>query len=138
MAVSFVGCGGDDSPERADLTGIVSFDGNTVEAGSITFIPDNSQGNKGPATNATITGGVYTTTPGKGAIGGPHIARISAFDGKADVGNEMPFGAQLFPEYEMKVDLPAPDGSSEPKAFDIEVPKEAADPPKKKRPVEQV
>ena len=52
--------------------------------------------------------------------------------------NELPFGSPLFPEYEMKIDLPSADSNTgEPQAVDITVPKEAANPPKK-RAVQQV
>ncbi len=130
------GCGGGVSDEvpRVDISGSATFDGQPIASGEVTFIPDSSKGNSGPATNAPIKDGAYTTVGhGKGMVGGPHILRITAFDGKADIANELPNGEPLFPDYQMPADLPKAEGAKEPLKFDIAVPKEAKDPPKVKR-----
>lgn len=126
-----LGCGGESGPARIDLQGSATFDGQPIPYGQIMFIPDSSKGNKGPAGTATIKDGKYSTVgSGKGIVGGPHTLRVSAFDGKEDTAAELPFGTPLFPDYELKADLPTPEsgGTAD---FDVAVPKEAANPPKK-------
>jgi hypothetical protein len=125
----FTGCGGGDSgPARVHLKGTATFGGQPIPVGEISFIPDSGKGNNGPAEGAAIKDGVYTTESGKGTIGGPHIVRISGFDGKADMSNELPYGEALFIEFEIEAELPAADGESEGQTFNIEVPADAANP----------
>ena len=133
VALMLAGCGGGDKgPDRVDISGSATFDGQPIAAGEITFIPDSRKGNSGPATTAVIKGGAYTTAGGgKGTVGGPHILKVIAFDGKADAAHELPQGQPLFPEYEIKADLPAAKGAKGPLKFDVAVPKEAKNPPTK-------
>ncbi|MBI1311705.1 hypothetical protein GC176_10465 [bacterium] len=134
LTVSLAGCGGGDSgPPRLQIKGAITFDGQPIPAGTITFVPDASQGNQGPASNATIVNGAYTITAGsKGVVGGPNIARIAAFDGNARPEAELPLGELLFPEYEMEINVPTA-GSSDPQTVDLNVPKDAARPQQKAR-----
>ncbi len=99
-----VGCGGPDGPQRYELSGIVTHDGQAIPAGEIAFEPDSSKGNKGPAAYAPIKAGSYATPSGKGTVGGPHVVRISGTDGKPS--GESPLGQMLFPEYRTTADLP--------------------------------
>ncbi len=105
---------------RFDLKGKVSYDGQSVPAGYIVFTPD--AGNTGPGSQADIRGGEYATNPRLGTIGGPHVVRIFAFDGKSYTppGSKMPLvmGHPLFPPYTVKVDLP-----KKATVFDFAVPK---------------
>ena len=117
--VSAIGCGGSDGPKRYDLSGTVTFDGKPIPAGSIIFQPNASAGNSGPQGAAEIRDGKYDTSAnGKGMIGGPHIVRITGFDGIAET--EMDIVKPLFAEYQIEVDLPEESG-----AKDFEVPGDA-------------
>ena len=81
------GCGPKE-PTRYQLTGKVVFHGAPVPRGSILFVPDAATGNEGLTTPAIILDGVYKTLPGKGTIGGPHVARVSGFDGSKPAAKE--------------------------------------------------
>ena len=73
--VWLVGCGGGgDGMERVDVSGTVTYQGQPVQEGSITFDPQGG----GPVAGAQITGGKYQAT-GRGAVPvGNYIVRISA------------------------------------------------------------
>ncbi len=100
------GCGGSgDTTKRFDLSGTVTFDGKPVASGTILLEPDAGKGNRGPAGFAKIVDGKFDTAlGGKGTVGGPHVARISGFDGKSADGRSD--GAPLFSDYTASVDLP--------------------------------
>lgn len=110
-------------PQRFAVAGRITFDGKPVPAGRIALEPDTAAGNSGPAGYGNIVAGRFTTYPRMGAVGGPHIVRISGFDGIAS--GEMVEGKELFPEYTTTVDIPAKAAT-----IDFEVPKVAAKPPK--------
>ncbi len=104
-----IGCGRSTGIERYDLSGEVSFQGQPVPKGYITFAPDKKAGNQGPGANATIIDGRYETLPGQGTVGGPHVVRIVGNDGvpyEAEPGMTVPVGKPLFPPHEIRVDLP--------------------------------
>lgn len=95
------GCGSKPGPgtARYHVSGTVTYQGKPVPAGSITFQPDGTRGNAGPAGGAAIQNGKYDTrTSRKGTVGGPHIVQIEGLDG--------PDGNELFPEFTTTVDLP--------------------------------
>lgn len=97
------GCGAD-GPPRYQVEGRVTYDGRPVPAGRVIFEPDAAAGRKGPAGYAEIANGEYTTTPGKGAIGGPHKVRVICLTGIVE--GELAEGRMLCPEYHETVDLP--------------------------------
>lgn len=111
MLLLLSGCGGgSDAPVRYDLTGTVSFNGEPVPYGEILFLPDNSKGNQGAGSVATIKEGRYQTPVGKGLIGGPYRVEIKGFDalpisGAVPVGDES-VPQPLFKKYETNVDFP--------------------------------
>ena len=84
--------------------------------GCITFLPDGTKGNSGPATLAPIVNGAYQTKAGEGTIGGPHVVLIDAFEavtlspgGKGADGHPAPkqrFGKPLFEQVRVQVNLP--------------------------------
>lgn len=81
------GCGGVDLPDRAQVQGVVTIDGQPVTTGEITFMPDESKGTKGPSATGKIdsTGHFKLTTDHQGrgddgAIVGFHQVRIVARD----------------------------------------------------------
>jgi hypothetical protein len=118
------GCGGSDGPPRYDLTGSITFGGNPIPRGSLTFSPDSSQGNSGPGATAGIIDGKYATQEGKGVISGAHIVVVQAYDGvpvETDGEGMDPNGTSLFPSYTMQISVPENGGT-----LDIEVPGDAA------------
>lgn len=115
-AFAIAGCG-PGGPQRFQLSGEVSYNGEPVPAGEISFTPDSSQGNTGPGAVAIIKAGRYETEPGKGVVGGPHTVKISGFDGK--VLPESDIGVMLFKPSIQSADLPRESGE-----FNFTVPKE--------------
>lgn len=115
-ALIFAGCS-PDGPPRYRLSGKLTHGGQPVPAGSVTLIPDHAQGNNGPAASAAIKDGRYDTKQGTGHVGGPHVLKITALDGKTSP--EFPRGSPLFPDYELKADLSKQDGTR-----DLDVPAE--------------
>ena len=118
------GCPGQTGPERYDITGAATFDGQPIPAGVISFEPDTSKGNGGPGTMARIKNGRYKSDPGEGIVGGAYILRIYGYDGKPETGTQAyPEGDAIFEMgYRMEADLPAEGGT-----FDVHVPASAAD-----------
>lgn len=108
------GCGSK-GPRLYPLSGDVTYGGEPVPAGTILFEPDTSKGNDGPGSFVEFTGGHYETRPGKGTVGGPHVAHVTGYDGKP-VG-EAALGMPLFTEYEIPVELPREKATQ-----DLEVP----------------
>lgn len=106
--IMFVGCGSEpEGPKRYAISGTVTYDGKPVPKGFITFSPDSSKANQGPGSGATIENGKYETEDGKGVIGGPYVVEIRGSDGVPykEEGEDVPGGKQLFPKYEVKVDI---------------------------------
>jgi len=90
---------------RYDVSGTVTFAGEPVRVGTITFVP--TKGNTGPGGSAAIRDGRFDTATGqRGPTGGPHTAVITGFDGKVVPGLEVQEGVMLFNEYRVEVDLP--------------------------------
>ena len=125
----FAGCG-KSGPPRYDLSGNITWGGKPIPAGSITFMPDQTQGNSGLAISAKIQDGQFDTTlDGEGHLGGPHTVKVIALDGKPS--DEFSEGVPIFPPYEMELDLPNDDGTQ-----DIEVPADWVAPPQGSQPVD--
>ena len=95
------GCMRRPGPARHTVSGTVTFRGQPVPAGTIAFEPDARQGNRGPAGYADIVNGRFRTH--LGAIGGPHLVRISGASGPAvDETKDI----ALFREYTTTCELP--------------------------------
>ncbi len=103
LPLLLAGCGG--GPVNYQVSGTVTYDGKPVPVGEVVFEPDTSKGNNGPGSVADIKDGKYTTTSGKGVVGGAYIIRVTGFDGVM-TNPEASYGAVLFPQYEERVDLP--------------------------------
>jgi len=103
------------------------FDGKPVPAGRIAFEPDAVAGNSGPAGYGNIVAGRFTTYPRMGVVGGPHVVRISGFDGVPT--GDMVEGKELFAEYTTKVELPTKETK-----IDFEVPRAPSKAPKASAP----
>lgn len=113
-----VGCRKATGPERFDVEGTVTFDGQPVPTGLLVLEPDASKGNGGPVSVLEISNGRFDSRqPGaKGPLQGPLIARITGYP-EADPSVEIP--KPLFREYQTTVDL-APDGNVSVLDFHIE------------------
>jgi hypothetical protein len=105
VTLGICGCGDHDGTTRYDVSGTVTYGGKPVPAGEIVFMPDGSKHNQGaPGFTKIMDGKFDTALDGKGHISGPHVARISGFDGRGTA--ELPDGAKLFPDYTIPIDLP--------------------------------
>ena len=71
-----IGCGRASGPERASVSGQVTFDGVPVERGSIAFIPDGQT--VGPTAGAVIEKGRYQVPRDAGPVLGTHRVEITA------------------------------------------------------------
>jgi hypothetical protein len=107
LVVLVAGCGDDE--KLYDVSGTITFEGNPIPKGLIYFDPDPSAGTPGTQGFANIENGKFDTAAsgkGKGIRGGGvYIIRISGFDGKEAA--EAPFGQFLFPQLELRKELPA-------------------------------
>lgn len=116
VAVMLSGCSSH-GPERYELSGRVTYDGQPIPAGVITFEPDAVAINATTIGEAEIQGGQYKTLPGKGVVGGPHTVFIAGYNGIPEPGSG-PYGASLFtPAHKISVQLPY-----ESSTFDFQVP----------------
>lgn len=81
--LSLLGCGGS-GLKLQDVKGKVTFAGKPIAYGTLEFIPDTARGNKGPAGNAEIVNGEYSTrnVGGRGVVTGPHVVRITGYEEK--------------------------------------------------------
>ena len=94
-----IGCAGEPAgPKLNDVTGKITFAGQSVPAGRIVFTPDTAQGGLGPQGFAEIHSGEFDTRrSGQGVLPGPMHVRISGY--------ERPNGPPLFLDYEIELDL---------------------------------
>jgi len=107
-AVSIIGCGSEvEGPERFDVSGNVTFNGQPVAYGSIIFTPDTSKQNSGPQGVATIRDGKYdTASKGRGVVGGLHKVIIEGLNDEVPDETEENPTPPPFPEFTTEVDLP--------------------------------
>lgn len=75
MAMSLVGCGAG-GPERVEVRGKVTLNGQPLDQGSIAFIPTGTT--QGPTTGAKIENGTYMVPANKGAVLGSHLVQITS------------------------------------------------------------
>ncbi|QDS98485.1 hypothetical protein [Adhaeretor mobilis] len=109
-----LGCN-DGGLERHDLYGKVTFKGEAVPFGTISFRPDRSKGGTGPAGFARILDGEYSTSSsGKGSVAGPVVVLI---EGSAE---NKPLSPSLFPNYKTNIEV-----SGDSYEFDFNVPETA-------------
>lgn len=108
LLVAGCGAGG---PQRTDLSGNVTYQGEPVAAGKIYFTPDAARGNSGPGSFAEIREGRYATTPGHGIVGGAYRVRIVGYDTPPAGEGEAGGGEPLFAPRQIEVDLPKEGGT---------------------------
>jgi hypothetical protein len=103
------GCG-QSGPTYFHVSGTVTFGGQPVPKGTVTFEPDAAKGVRGQMGYADLVGGKFDTrAAGKGVLGGAYVIRILGYDGKAAY--EAPYGNGIFPEYTINRDLPKEDST---------------------------
>ncbi|TWU25288.1 hypothetical protein Pla52o_15860 [Novipirellula galeiformis] len=73
--VTMLGCG-DGGPGRVAVHGTVTLNGESLEQGTIAFIPTGET--LGPTTGAQIVNGVYAVPAKKGAVIGMHQVQITS------------------------------------------------------------
>ena len=120
LVVGFVATAGcDKTPKRYHVWGKITYQGQPIPAGSITFDPDIQAGGTGPQGFSIIKNGEYDTRKdgGLGHVSGKYVARIYAADGVPQV--ELPIGQRLFPERMIPYELPKED-----KELNIDVPRQ--------------
>lgn len=121
-SASLLGCS-DGGIERHDLYGTVTYKGQPVPAGKVSFRPDRSKGGTGPAGFGRIWDGEYDTSDtGKGPVAGPVEVMIEGAVSKE------PMSAQMFPIYRTTIDV---DGDTV--EFNFEVPEQPAVKKRKRR-----
>lgn len=114
------GCGTRDTTPRYEVSGAVTYAGQPIPTGTILFLPDGTKNNHGPSGFAKIQEGKYNTTlNGKGMVGGPHLVRITGFDGRPR--EELPNGKRHFPDYTTTTEFP-----KETTTCDVNIPAEPA------------
>lgn len=111
VIVAVPGCRNSRSVDRYSLAGSVTFRGEPVPSGRVTFEPDVELGNGGPGSSAFIFDGRFSTAAGKGHCGGPHVIRILGFDKGKD--SDEGTGHALFAEHIVRLDLPHGDSQQE-------------------------
>ena len=74
LVASILGCGATTGPERAIVSGSVTYDGQPVEDGMIRFVP--AEGTKAPVSGAVIKAGRYTADSQGGVPVGTHRIEI--------------------------------------------------------------
>ena len=108
-ALLLIGCGdgGGNQAKLYEVHGVVTYNGEPVPYGEITFEPDDRKGNKGPVSTGVIENGIYAIDNGKGVISGDLRVRIAGYDGNPPPGGgTMPHGMALFGEYSTTVVQP--------------------------------
>ena len=106
-----VGCG----EKLIQVGGKVTYDGEPVKSGVITFVPDFSKGNNGGGTAGEIIDGEYKLKSEFGIKGGAYHVTVSGNDGI--VAEDFPVGKPLFPDY--KIDYTFKEGET---TLDVDVP----------------
>jgi len=74
-AATFIGCGAG-GPERVEVRGKVTLNGQPLDQGTISFIPTGTT--QGPTTGAIIENGAYVVPADKGAVLGSHLVQITS------------------------------------------------------------
>jgi len=80
--LALTGCGSKSGPERIAVYGTVTTNGETIEHGSISFLP--AEGHNGPAANGSISNGKYKFTTNNGPTAGPHRVLVGVAPTKQD------------------------------------------------------
>jgi hypothetical protein len=114
VAVAVLCSAGCSRADRWDLSGKVTYGGQPVTQGHITFDPIKPGAGGG---FARIVDGVYDTRQqGRKHPGGPHNVTVAAYRGLKNPNNPDSDVALLFPAYEVEVDVPTEESTMD---FDV-------------------
>lgn len=128
LLATTIGCRAKSDLETYPISGTVTFQGKPVPVGSLTLVPDSSQGNRGAAVSMEIIDGKFdSANASRGHVGGPHVATIVGLDGNGD-GDLFPNGYMMFQDYQVTLNLP-----KEASTQDIVVPTDQKKPSRKGR-----
>jgi hypothetical protein len=118
IAIATSGCG-KTGPQRFEVTGTVTYDGEPLPRGTIRFEPDASKGNRGPVGIAAIEAGRYSTAEegARGVLQGPLVVWIT---GLPEANPNAEFQKPLFTDYRAEIELPP--GHRGPARFDFDIP----------------
>lgn len=119
MTVFLTGCGsGNQGPQRYDISGTVTYQGQPVTRGTITFSPNMDKGNEGPVAMSQIIEGKYDTRSAgaKSPIAGELLVHVEGY-GPPLPNEEVP--KPLFKTYVMEFSMPKKN-----QQLDIDVPAE--------------
>lgn len=122
LALLATACGAcspaNDGPQRYRIQGEITYDGQPLPGGRISFDPDAEQGNSGPGGYADIVDGYYdTNNSGKGVVPGPHKVRIEGYDGEPSRQNDFyRYGTMIFRVHREQIEVPEKASS---KNFDV-------------------
>lgn len=101
-----IGCRQSSDLETYPISGTITYQGKPIPVGSITLVPDSTQGNRGAAVSMEILDGTFdSANASRGHVGGPHVATVVGLDGNGD-GDLFPKGYMLFQDYQFTLDLP--------------------------------
>ncbi|MFN0199478.1 MAG: hypothetical protein ACKVT0_22225 [Planctomycetaceae bacterium] len=84
--VTITGCGGNSGPSKSKIKGKVTYNGEPIAEGDISFSPDNADG---IPTAAPIRNGIYETDSRFGIAAGTYKVSIVAYKKKDNVKNEL-------------------------------------------------
>lgn len=106
FAIGTTGCNSSvNDPRNCHVRGTVTYGGQPIPVGVITFEPDPAEGGSGPQGFAEIVAGRFNTSQsGRGTTGGGQIVVVSGYDGQAT--EDSPSGKPLFPTWKTTVDVP--------------------------------
>lgn len=94
FVVAAAGCGADEGPQRASVSGAIFVAGRPLESGTVRFVP--IDGTEGPMATGPIIGGYYDLNEQNGPVAGKHRVEIEATDFLGfDLGDETAFQAAL-------------------------------------------
>jgi hypothetical protein len=119
MACCLSGCGGDTGPKRIHVSGNVTWKGQKIPSGFVSFNPDTKKGSSGPQGLAKIKDGRFDSRVdgGRGVSPGALEALVCGFDGM-NSSDDHPWGKPLFLDHKLSVTV-ADESQSE---FNLEVP----------------
>lgn len=115
---------------RYRVSGRVTFDGQPVPVGMVTFLPIGPSDRERSAGFCQIKAGQFDSRAGRSPMEGRHRVLISGFDGVAytsEIGgllDDNPEGRPLFPLYAVEVEIPKAQGT----VLDFDVPKTSSPP----------
>lgn len=89
-ALLFMGCRKGSGPERFEVSGKVTYNGEPISDGDITFQPD--QGTNAPTASGTIKSGVYKLEGEFGVAAGTYEVKVNSYRAAAPGDNKLPGG----------------------------------------------